>query len=115
MADHHKIDLSPGLFELAAAEGPYEDVLIVRSLGTAKIYINEKILFIVPNGRLHRLTGEKVGFYTGVFRSTVDDPLTKFPPAPSGPYDKPSKIPDFRKRLHPTKAIWKFSDGSSIE
>jgi hypothetical protein len=113
--EHHKIDWSEGLFELASAEGPYEEVLILRSLGTAKIFINEKTLHIVPNGRLHRLTGEKVGFYSGVFRSTVDDPLTVFPPPPSGPYNKPSKIPDFRKRLHPTKAIWKFSDGSSIE
>lgn len=111
MHDHDARALASGLFELAAAEGPYEEVLIVRSLGTAKIFIDGKTLHIVPNGRLHRLTGEKVGWYTGVFKSTIDDKLTKFPPSPSAPYDKPSKIPDFRMRLHPTKAIWKFRDG----
>ena len=92
-------------------KGRTEEVLIVRSLGTAKIFIDGKTLHIVPNGKLHRLTGQRVGFYTGVFKSTVDDKLTKFPSPPSKPYNKPSSIPDFRMRLHPTKAIWKFPDG----
>lgn len=112
MPKEHEIAMGSGLFELAAAEGPYEEVIIVRSLGTAKIFINGNTLYIVPNGKLHRLTGERVGWYSGVFKSTVDDPLTKFPPPPSKPYTKPSPIPDFRKRLHPTKAIWNFPDGS---
>jgi hypothetical protein len=103
-----------GLFELAAAEGPFEQVLICRSLGIAKVYIKGEDLFIVPNGKLHRLTGEEVGYYTGVFRSKLTDDLLKFPPVPQPPFDKPSPIPDFRKRLHPTKAIWNFGDGSII-
>jgi hypothetical protein len=112
MSEHKEFEMGSGLFELAAAEGPYEEVIIVRSLGTAKIFINGKTLHIVPNGKLHRLTGKRVGWYSGVFKSTVDDPLTVFPPPPSGPYTKPSPIPDFRKRLHPTKAIFKFHDGT---
>ena len=101
-----------GLFELAAAEGPFEQVFICRSLGTAKIYIKQNDLFIVPNGKLHRLTGEEVGWYTGVFKAKVTDNLLKFPPRPSPPFDRPSPIPDFRRRLKPTKAIWNFADGS---
>ena len=103
-----------GLFELAAAEGPFEEVIITRSLGIAKVYIKGDDLFIVPNGKLHRLTGEEVGYYTGVFRAKVSDDLLTFPPTPHPPFDKPSPIPDFRKKLHPTKAIWKFGDGSII-
>jgi len=103
-----------GLFELAAAEGPVEQVLICRSLGIAKVYIKGEDLFIVPNGKLHRLTGEEVGYYTGVFRSKLAANLLKFPPVPDPPFDKPSPIPDFRKRLNPTKAIWNFGDGSII-
>ena len=103
-----------GLFELAAAEGPFEEVIITRSLGIAKVYIKGDDLFIVPNGKLHRLTGEEVGYYTGVFRAKVSDDLFKFPPVPQPPFDKSSPIPDFRKRLHPTKAIWNFGDGSII-
>ena len=104
-------EMPSGLFELAAAEGPYERVIICRSLGTATLYIKNPDLFIVPDGRLHRLTGEDVGTYVGVFKARVDDDLLKFPPAPSAPYDKPSPIPDFRKSLHPTKAIWRFPNG----
>lgn len=103
-----------GLFELMSAEGPYEQVIICRSLGTAKIYIKGDDLFIVPNGKLHRLTGEEVGWYTGVFKAKVSDDLLKFPPRPRPPFDKPSSIPDFRRKLKPTKAIWKFGDGSII-
>jgi hypothetical protein len=103
-----------GLFELMAAEGPFEEVIVCRSLGTAKVYIKGNDLFIVPNGKLHRLTGEEVGWYTGVFRAKVTDDLLEFPPRPRPPFDRPSSIPDFRKKLHPTKAIWKFGDGSII-
>jgi hypothetical protein len=103
-----------GLFELAAAEGPFEEVIITRSLGIAKVYIKGDDLFIVPNGKLHRLTGEEVGYYSGVFRAKLSDDLLTFPPSPHPPFDKPSPIPDFRKKLHPTKAIWKFGDGSII-
>ncbi len=112
MSENKEFEMGSGLFELASAEGPYEEVIIVRSLGTAKIFVNGKTLYISPNGKLHRLTGKRVGWYSGVFKSTIDDPLTVFPPPPSGPYNKPSPIPDFRKRLHPTKAIFKFPDGT---
>ncbi|HXO28846.1 MAG TPA: hypothetical protein VOA80_15960 [Thermoanaerobaculia bacterium] len=102
-----------GLFELAAAEGPYERVIITRSLGTATVYIRNKVdLYIVPNGRLHRLNGDFAGNYVGVFKSKVGDDLFTFPPAPEKPYDKPSPIPDFRMKLHPTKAIWRLHEGS---
>jgi|GEM_PF-2676512 len=111
---HYVAEGASGLFELAAAEGPYEEVIICRSLGTATVYIRGKDLFIVPNGKLHRLNGELVGSYTGVFKARIDDDLLTFPPAPSPPFDKPSPIPDFRQKLHPTKAIWKFHDGSVI-
>src|SRR5207302_3157490 len=47
-------EMPSGLFELAAAEGPYERVIICRSLGTATVYIKGSDLYIVPNGRLHR-------------------------------------------------------------
>jgi|ERR1043165_1771239 hypothetical protein len=101
-----------GLFELMSAEGPFEEVIVCRSLGIAKVYIKEEDLFIVPNGKLHRLTGEEVGYYTGVFRAPLAGDLLKFPKRPDPPFDRPSAIPDFRKRLNPTKAIWKFGDGS---
>jgi hypothetical protein len=105
-------EVPTGLFGLAAAEGPYERVIICRSLGTATVYIREQKLFIVPNGRLHALTGQDIGYYTGVFRARMDDDLLTFPPAAEPPYDKPSAIPDFRKKLHPTKAVWRFANGS---
>jgi len=43
-------EMPSGLFELAAAEGPYERVIICRSLGTATLYIKGADLFIVPDG-----------------------------------------------------------------
>jgi hypothetical protein len=103
-----------GLFQLAAAEGPYEEVIICRSLGTATVSIRKegKDLYIVPNGKLNGLNGEYLGEYTGVFRAKTDDDLLTFPEQPKEPFDKPSHIPDFRQRLHPTKAIWKFHEGS---
>lgn len=113
----HAFEGGSALFELAAAEGPYEEVIICRSLGTATVSIkgkDRKDLYIVPNGKLHRLNGEEVGWYTGVFKARVDDDLLTFPAAPDGPFDRPSPIPDFRQKLHPTKAIWKFHDGSVI-
>jgi hypothetical protein len=115
------IELKPGhagpasnCFELAATEGPYEHVLICRSLGTATIYRDDPKLFIVPNGQLHRLDCEHVGDYVGVFQSTVDSDLFTFPQDPTAPFDKPSDIPDFRLNLHPTKAIWNFKGGNSV-
>src|SRR2546425_12055689 len=84
---HNIAEGASGLFELAAAEGPYEEVIICRSLGTATVYIKGKDLFIVPNGKLHRLNGEMVGSYTGVFRPKIDDDLLTFPQAPTGPFD----------------------------
>jgi hypothetical protein len=101
-----------GLFELAAAEGPYEKVLICRSLGTATVYIRGKDLYIVPNGKLNRLNGAAIGNYVGVFKSKLGADLFKFPDAPSAPYDKPSPIPDFRSQLNPTKAVWRLKWGS---
>jgi hypothetical protein len=101
-------------FELAAAEGPYEHVLICRSLGTATIYVQGQELFIVPNGKLHRLDCELVGDYVGVFQSPLNADLLTFPPAPQPPFDKPSPIPDFRMNLHPTKAVWNFKGGNSV-
>jgi hypothetical protein len=101
-----------GLFELAAAEGPYEEVLICRSLGTATVYIRGKDLYIVPNGKLNRVDGKAIGNYVGVFRSKLGADLLTFPEAPSKPYDKPSPIPDFRTRLNPTKAVWRLPEGS---
>jgi hypothetical protein len=101
-------------FELAAAEGPYEHVLICRSLGTATIYIQGQDLFIVPNGRLHGLDCELVGDYVGVFKSPLNADLFTFPPAPQPPFDKPSPIPDFRPNLNPTKAVWNFKGGNSV-
>lgn len=104
---------SGNCFELAAAEGPYEEVIICRSYGTAKIFIRNKTdLYIVPNGKLHRLNCEYVGDYVGVFKSSINDDLLTFPDAPDEPYDQPSPIPDFRQRLHPTKAKWAFHDGT---
>jgi hypothetical protein len=103
-----------GLFELMAAEGPFEEVIVCRSLGIAKVYIRGKSLYIVPNGKLHRLTGEEVGWYTGVFKSKLGANLLKFPERSHPPFDRPSRIPDFRPKLNPTKAIWKFGDGSII-
>ena len=101
-----------GLFQLAAAEGPYERVIVCRSLGTATVTIRQKDLFIVPNGRLNGLNGEDLGWYTGVFRAKTTDNLLQFPqPPPEEPYDQPSPIPDFRQSLHPTKAVWEFGEG----
>jgi len=54
-----------------------------------------------------------VGTYVGVFKARVDDDLLTFPAAPSPPYSKPSPIPDFRQTLHPTKAVWRFPNGTS--
>lgn len=101
-----------GLFQLAAAEGPYEEVIVCRSLGTATVTIHQKDLYIVPNGKLNGLDGEELGWYTGVFNAKTTDNLFKFPEAPQEPFDKPSPIPDFRQKLHPTKAVWKFREGS---
>ena len=104
---------SSNCFELAAAEGPYEEVIICRSYGTARVFIpNKTDLYIVPNGELHRLNCEDVGHYVGVFKSSVTDDLFTFPEEPEEPYDVPSPIPDFRMKLHPTKAKWEFHDGT---
>jgi hypothetical protein len=111
---HGLVGPASNCFELAAAEGPYEHVIICRSLGTATIYVDGTKLHIVPNGKLHRLDCELVGDYVGVFQSTTDSDLTTFPEAPEEPYDKPSYIPDFRTKLHPTKAVWNFKGGNSV-
>jgi hypothetical protein len=104
---------SGNCFELAAAEGPYEEVIICRSYGTAKVFIRNKTdLYIVPNGKLHRLNCEYVGDYVGVFKSSLTDDLLKFPDIPDEPFDQPSPIDDFRMKLHPTKAKWEFHDGT---
>jgi len=104
---------SSNCFELAAAEGPYEEVIICRSYGTAKVFIRNKTdLYIVPNGKLHRLNCEYVGDYVGVFKSSLTDDLLTFPDPPDEPYDQPSPIADFRTKLHPTKAKWEFHDGT---
>jgi hypothetical protein len=100
-----------GLFQLAAAEGPYEEVIVCRSLGTATVTIHQKDLYIVPNGKLNGLNGEDLGYYTGVFNAKTTDNLFQFPDAPQEPFDRPSPIPDFRQKLHPTKAVWKFREG----
>lgn len=105
--------VSSNCFELAAAEGPYEEVIICRSYGTAKVFIRNKTdLYIVPNGKLHRLNCEYVGNYVGVFKSSINDDLLKFPDMPQEPFDQPSPIEDFRLKLHPTKAKWEFHDGT---
>src|ERR1700704_735070 len=74
-----------GLFQLAAAEGPYEQVIVCRSLGTATVTIHQKDLFIVPNGKLNGLDGSELGFYTGVFNAKTTDNLFQFPDAPQEP------------------------------
>jgi hypothetical protein len=107
----YKAGATHNLFELTAAEGPYEEVRMCRSLGTARVFIEGEDLHIVPNGKLHKLTGEEDGQYVGVFRASVKDDLFGFPEDPSPPFDLPSEIEDFRLKLHVTKAIWKFAEG----
>jgi hypothetical protein len=108
----YKAGATHNLFELAVAEGPYEEVRMCRSLGTAKVHIRGEDLYIVPDGKLHKLTGEEDGTYVGVFKASVKDDLLTFPPDPSEPFDEPSDIPDFRANLKVTKAIWKFAEGN---
>jgi hypothetical protein len=103
-------------FQVAAAAGPYEEVLIRHSVGTGTVRIAPDGLYIIVTGRMYTLEGTEDGTYEAVFKAGFanEQDLVDYPPPPNDTYDGPTAL-DEVKHLALTKARWKFSDGRSCE
>src|SRR5262249_10463097 len=78
---------SPG--ELLSLSGPYEEVLIRYTLGSAQIVQAKGENYIVMSGTIRTLEGAMDGDYEAVLKIEVPpNTWNKFPPSPMPPYDK---------------------------
>jgi hypothetical protein len=104
-------------YEVAAAAGPYEEVLIRHSVGTGTVRIRPDGVYIIVTGRMYTLEGVEDGTYEAVFKAgftKIPEDLTDYPQKPNDIYDQPTELEEVR-HLARTKARWKFKDGSSCE
>jgi hypothetical protein len=104
-------------FEVAAAAGPYEEVLVRHSVGIGTVRIAPDGLYIIVTGTMYTIAGTQDGKYEAVFKAgftNVPGDLVDYPPAPNSTYNAPTTL-DEVKHLALTKARWTFADGSSCE
>lgn len=107
---------SGSLFELMAAAGPYEEVLVRHSVGTGTVKYKDKEAYIIVTGTMYDLNGREDGTYEAVFKAGFSKPedLLDYPSKPNNVYDRPTTVQQV-KYLARTKARWTFADGSSCE
>jgi hypothetical protein len=121
-----EVPLPSSPLELAAREGPKEEVLLRTALGMATIRVNPHGHFALFRANLWTLDGEWDGLVRTVIQLEVDvEHEYTFPPRQDGSYDHPSHIQPVTDHQTPeklgllnknrAKSKYTFKDDSTIE
>lgn len=104
--------LMPGL--RGATTDPRDELIVRYTRGKGRFSADKR--FITLDMKMFTLDGKEDGIHQGVWEAQFTSPqdLLRVPPMPTGPMDVPVGPVPHIGAMAQTKAIWRFTDGSSI-